>query len=437
MEVKMKKTICIMAALLMVGSFFAASAMAGQITPPATTGQCSVCPTGLLTPDFPDEYVDMYGNPWAAGYVGYIDRGCETLVQNQVPKGPFDFEDFGSCESVLPTTNSYCASAGKGDALYHKALFELCVCKTNGVWPRYPQTGDQINISMEILVAKPDGTIYNGDNGVYWAENVGTIGIGARLAKDSATTICNITNRCIPADHPGTVYDHFVGPYSYTDEFGAPVANLMTGRSVKLYPNGPGLTISNALAGSRELWVWTDIPQMRVDPNKVTRGDRIYVQVCAFLMEQGGKDPLCEFCCCLIPIGDLCCPLPDVTPGIMGHLIYPYFTAMDHPTWWSGMTITNITDSAGDAMITLYENDGDVGEATVSIPARSNKILSTNDLKNLLTVTTSGELGDSPYYIEVVSEDVMITGFGMMGKASTGESMGYLPINKYGSKLEH
>jgi hypothetical protein len=44
-----------------------------------------------------------------------------------------------------------------------------------------------------------------------------------------------------------------------------------------------------------------------------------------------------------------------------------------------------------------------------------------------VTLTTGGTLGDSRSYVEV-DADFPVTGFAMMGKASTGESMGYLPI---------
>ena len=91
-----------------------------------------------------------------AGEASNINRGCEG---SQAVSYPFDFEN----------PDDYCQP---GSA--NRALFSICDCI-----PEIFETiaaGDVIDIQMEILVDSGNGPA-NGDNGVYWAEDVSLVGI--------------------------------------------------------------------------------------------------------------------------------------------------------------------------------------------------------------------------------------------------------------------
>jgi len=363
-----------------------------------------------------DLIAGLCGNCEGQNNLAHIDRGCE----GQSPTTPFNYESFGNCDD-----GSYCEGA-KGDE--HKAYVQLCACLET--WQTVLKSGDTIDVSMEVVVKKGD-TLYTGDNGVYFAYNIQTIGA------EIATNFDEFCDRaqCEPNDTA------FAGPYLYFDstgdeletasaQDGGPYSNPFDGNPVKLMPNFDstthGLVLNDpALIGSRVIYAWLDIPELRVNPAKVTRGWEVYIKVCLYHnVDTTDEAQYCDECCCLIPIGILCCEqiVDEMT------LIYPYATALDDPNWWFGMTITNVGDTNGTATITLYENDGDKAEGTVTVDAHKNAILSADDLKATLTLKTTGTLGDSPSNIVVKGTEIPITGFGMMGKAATGESMGYIPV---------
>jgi hypothetical protein len=164
-----------------------------------------------------------------------------------------------------------------------------------------------------------------------------------------------------------------------------------------------------------------DIPDMIVAQDGVDRRDwEVWVKICLTNTRVYGCDP----CCCLIPIGILCCEENVLRTSA----IYPYFTQMNSATWWFGLAITNYGDEAGTAAITLYEQDGDIATGEVDIAAHGIVVLSIADLMTELVLSTGGTLGDSACYVEVVGDGFPVTGMGMMAKPSTGESMGYVPI---------
>jgi hypothetical protein len=380
-EKEMKKLMSIMAACLLVFGF-AATASADFCA------QCEVDP-------------------------GYIDAGCEGVQESCYP---FDYENL----------RDYC-SAEKDEI--HRAIFELCDC--------YPDLviGDTIFVSMEILVDTGTGTPVTGDNGVYWAEDVGTC-IPVEAFRNQAD-ICDDRGE-MPADC-------FAGEYIYRDAAGDEASPYEESdcavdeeyRAVVIEPNvdmlPPGTTPAEEgwgyeLTESNAASLWIDIPEMRADPNRVMKGYKVYVQICI----DRDIDDICgsAACCCLIYIGELCCP--DLLDG-ESSLIFPYFTAADSG-WWSGLAITNVGDDDGEVTLMLYEQDGDSFETVdpIVVPAKSMVVFNQASLYGLDWNATlvEGTAANSRYYVEAVGNFPMM-GFGMMAKTATGESMGYLAMPKW------
>lgn len=132
-------------------------------------------------------------------------------------------------------------------------------------------------------------------------------------------------------------------------------------------------------------------------------------------------------CGCEITVAQFCCEADKYG------LIYPYFAPdVDESYFWNGLVISNLTNEDGTAKITIYEEDGDVGETTVTIKANGffNELL--RNIPNItLTKTgqgdTSGSIGNSKSYVWVCT-NFRTEGFAMLSdQAGQGESMGYLP----------
>jgi len=132
-------------------------------------------------------------------------------------------------------------------------------------------------------------------------------------------------------------------------------------------------------------------------------------------------------CGCDFAVAKFCC---DATNYGM---LYPYFAPdNDESVFWNGIAISNLSLKEGTANITIYEMDGDIGKASVVIPAKG---IYNSLLRNIqgLTVTTkgtgdtAGTLGNSKAYIWVCSNFIP-DGFAMISDNSgMGESMGYIP----------
>jgi hypothetical protein len=378
-----KLTTMMVAALLMVG-FSTMAALAGTLDPSTLSDACSTCESEMA----------------------HIARGCE----GQDYTSPFNYESFGAS---IYTNNykgcgdgSYC-SGDKGDQ--HKAILSLCTCLDE--WAGGIQDTDTLNISMEIVVKKADGIIYTGDNGVYWAENLDSSGIGV--------------------EWEGKKEDHCAKDWCEPEDESFENIEMLSAWELVTHDGLEGDIWGNITSDAKALlqqgksaYAWVDIPSMIVAQDGVDRkGWEVYVKVCLF----NSRIYQCTACCCLIPIGILCCE-DEISRE---NAIFPYFTEMNNPTWWYAMVITNYGDTGGTANITVYEQDGDIAEGEVPVAAHNMAVLSVADLMSTVALTTGGTLGDSKSYIEVTA-DFPVTGFAMMGKASTGESMGYLPIGSMG-----
>jgi hypothetical protein len=375
----MRKLITLLTVAMLVVGFSTMAAVAGTLDPSTLSDACSTCETSMAN----------------------INRGCEGQGQNC---GCFNYESFGDCSENY-SCQSYC-SGDKGEQ--HKAILALCTCLDE--WAGGILDTDTLNISMEIVVKKADGIIYTGDNGVYWCDTVDSIGVQWDSSKEE---LCDDSD-CEPTaeSFDGVVYDN---DWTFATEDGLNGTTWGDGDSYA----------KTLLSQGKSAYAWVDIPSMKVALDGVDRaGWEVHVKVCFF----NSRIYQCTACCCLIPIGILCCD----DEVVRTNAIFPYFTPINDPNWWFGMVITNYGDTAGTAKITLYEVDGDIAEGEVDVAANNMVVLSAADLAAELTLTTGGALGDSRCYVEV-DADFAVTGFAMMGKASTGESMGYLPIGSTGT----
>lgn len=394
----MKKLISIMAVCLLAFGFAA--------TATAAEGDCGNC---------------------AIGGAGQIARGCETTVTTQTSSScmtePFDFED---CQ--IPTERSefmsgldYSYCDGKGCS--NRAWFDLCNC--------FPDlaSGQTISISMEILVDKNTGTAVAGDNNVYWAEDVGTViptwAYRNQLDACADTTPLDPTMGFTSSD--GFIYKTASGlvgsTYAGTN---CSVADLE--KVVKIetdYNSAEWGMLTVASKGT----LWIDIPAMRVVPSAENRGRKVYVQICIIRGEDPNiGQPICDDCCCLVYIGELCCD-EDPAVGKDYCIMFPYLPAVYSANWWFGLSLNNLGSSTGLATITMYEKDGDVSTGTIELTASTTLPIQTTGatgLESFMALTSGADWGDEPCYIKVTAP-FSISGFTFIGSKDK-QTSGYTAI---------
>jgi hypothetical protein len=222
-----------------------------------------------------------------------IDRGCED---DRDPCYPFDYEDLGICAGTLFPPTYFQPSK---EYYYQKGFVGACDCFDL-------KNGDNVYIEMEIVVDPGSGVPVEGDMGVYWAEDVNP-GIPAQVFP-TVQDGCENT-QCIPSSR-------FNGQYSYmcaNGNSGTPYAGSActlsdSNRVVKIVPvlnNNNGLKIPwDHDHGCHNIWV--DIPKMRVDPNRVEAGWKVFVMICIDDNRFYTRGSFNYGCCGLIFIGDLC-----------------------------------------------------------------------------------------------------------------------------------
>lgn len=234
-----------------------------------------------------------------------------------------------------------------------------------------------------------------GDNGVYFENNV----LGYLTTKDR-TKACN-------DDFTPLGVQRF---YKYGDNTGKTTisSNPLADRFVRLESVRSGLGITGS-----EKYLAIDLPQFTADMGKVKAGDRVSVVV------ELRRDP------CVIAgvfekeIGIMCCD--SIPEDASTELIYPYLTPMKDADWWCGVVVTNLSSKSGKATLDFYEQGGAKG--TVQTPVINAYSMYVNLLEN---ITVSGLTGNDALWMKAKTE-FAADGFAMMGQASTGQSMGYLP----------
>jgi hypothetical protein len=421
MEETMKKIIMfLMAATMIIG--FSGISMAADL--------CTTCaPDGTINRACPEE-----------------QDNCESL--------PFDYEDVGYFrDHVGDTVANYCDEAlVKKD---RRVIFPACDCDNF-------EKNDTIDIRLEILV---NGV--TGDNGAYWAENVGSTDTGGNLGIDVGTY--STSTAACAYDRKYNYNGRFQGAFDYMyydDEGdlvsgGKPRPSLPGPYDVGCYNSNPKEDRANRVVviqpaaefinnrclphgyvitedddvSNKAMWA-INIPWIRFDLNKVQIGDEISVKICVAKAAARNANSTPPAAICTIPLVDLggicgdtgcCCEFKLGTLGCCGpdnsrHLIYPYATPMNSTDWWYGFVITNTSDEDGEAEVTVYEADGDTTTVTVTVAANNMYVANNQTLMTLF----GGAIGDAKAYFDV-STDFPADGFMYIGNDVKGEAMGYLP----------
>ncbi|MFO7839174.1 MAG: hypothetical protein R6X08_06725, partial [Desulfosalsimonadaceae bacterium] len=315
-----------------------------------------------------------------------INRGCETEQQECYP---FDYENlipFGAA--------NYCSfPAGKDTP---KAIFSICDCD----FAPDLSVGDVLDVRLEILVNGETG-----ENGAYWAQNVVTSDITADVSEQARVSnwpTSDIEDNCMDASAAtgiglktassessacsGDCFGSaFVGDFVYKDVDGNTNTpgkiDCAVGKTTIIEPasgqlgdsSNHGYEIQDIDADVNNSEWAIDIPAMWFDSSEIDEGDTVSVEICITQAEWDGSDwnvsggSICGGCgCCeTFELGTITC----CEAGTSYSLVYPYVTPMNDANWWYGMVITNLSGTAGEANITIFESDGDTDSTVVSVPA--------------------------------------------------------------------
>jgi len=261
----------------------------------------------------------------------------------------------------------------------------------------------QYQLTLEVLVNGMPG-----DNGVYFA---GEPAVASNITKDS---VC--ADNAVAMTSPSNFYkaDGSLAIGLGTTNCTVVAAN----RAVKV------VTTASISVGPSDDFLKVAMPEMVYDIAVADPNDQVTVRV-TLTRAPCGTIITTDHC-----VGTLVSACP-ITLTNQGSISFPYFTEGNTDGFWDGIAITNTTGSAGTVTLTMYEADGDVATATVSVPAMGMYVntLETMIADGLFTLTTSvnGTLGNARSQIVASSTNITIDGFAMMGNNATGVSMGYLP----------
>lgn len=260
---------------------------------------------------------------------------------------------------------------------------------------------------MEIVALDGD-TWEPGDYGVYFAgEDVGAAGSTTEeLACDASTVSTGDL----------TYYDDNT---AVVTSFGADGCDVPAdNRAVSLITDASDLGL-----GLNDDYMTLNIPSLVYDADEVDPDTEIRVRV---KLTRAPCGAIITADHCVGTMVSACSMIPEANT-----IIYPYFTPADGDGFWDGLAITNYTNATGEVLLTMYEEDGDVATATVTITGQSMYV---NTLSNMvadgtftLTSSVEGTLGNSRSWIVGSSDAIAIDGFSMIANGATGESMGYLP----------
>jgi hypothetical protein len=252
-----------------------------------------------------------------------------------------------------------------------------------------------------------------GNNGVYFSNE--PLAVGAYTSNPGC----------------GLAHTDMTGTYTYLNGLMAPatpalpnfwecdVASFPDARAVTLITDPTAPEADLGITAGTEDFLAFNLPAFNYDLDEITAGDVVSVQITI------SKIPCGTIFIGTWQIGTFGC----LSAPQMSGLLFPYFTEIDASAdlFWDGIAITNPGLTAGSALITVVEADGDQGTITVTVPAMGQYVNLLSSMAFVQTVGT-GTLGDSTCYIRVNVTGVSgIDGFGMIARQDTGESMGYLP----------
>lgn len=341
-----------------------------------------------------DKYTFIPSNPQIAHIVSaaqYAVVPCKGATCGDVSIGALA-QTGDTCSSFTDAPASgYCPT---GDV--HRAN-DLIISRTDGMF-----ANDDYQVTMEILV---NGV--SGDNGVYFAGDVGTAGATTNeLACDAAITPVTTTA--------------YLATGAVATESGATGCDVAAdARAVKVVTDAGNL----GLNGTTHDFLKLAVPTMVYDLDDVSDQDAVTVRV-TLTRAPCGEIITTDHC-----VGSLVNSCSIISSG--NSINFPYFTEGNTDGFWDGIALNNTTSNAGTVTLTMYEADGDVATATVPIAAMS---IYVNTLETMIangdfTLVTSvdGTLGNAKSQIVASSTTLTIDGFAMMGNNATGLSMGYLP----------
>jgi len=302
----------------------------------------------------------------------------------------------------------------------YRAIFNICNCETAAT--SFVE-GNRIGIRLTMLV---NGV--SGDNlGAYWADTAAATNIEFGSYAESSETC---TDTAYLSLGTGGLTDRHFGPGKYyladgVTEVAAtylgtacvvPAAN----RAVVVNTNVDSgyMITSDDVLNKLSRW-WIILPEMRVDVNVVKPNDVISVRIETLDQASGGICATCRATCvCVIDVA-IMCPTAPTSSGC----IFPYFTSTTAGgDYWNGIAIVNTGSTAGNATLTVYQQDGATG--TFTTPSIAGHGMYVAALENIGFTGTG--LGAMPIYISVSSTFSSLDGFAMIANSSTGESMGYL-----------
>lgn len=410
----MKKTITILAAVMMVLSF---AGMASALT----AANCG-------------------GDP------GYINSGCGD---EQGTCAPFDFDDYSAWSRLVNGNllTGYSYGENYCDKMNNRAVIAICDCIPD---PFENVTSNQNNplllpnryeIGMNILVDKKDGNgAVEGANWVYFVADAELAdGVNVWTYSSQGVACSDYDNsEAITAGTFGGDFDLLLANGSsiilvnnvpQTSQLSTstnceafdPWEKVVEIRNTPYTNSGYSITPEDDQFDASN-WV-IDIPAMNTDVTEVEAGWDVYVDICIY-ETTGSGDGICsdcEACCFTLFVGTLCCP--DSESSADGTtLVFPYLGRTDG-SWWNGMAVTNLSDEAATASVTLYEN-GDVWTGDVALEANGIAIIVPADL-TLTTAGGDGVYGNERSYV-VADVDADASGFAFMANTNDGTSMGYL-----------
>jgi hypothetical protein len=328
--------------------------------------------------------------------------GCPTTQGGAC--GYFDFE------------TGYGYSSGRGTGNCH-AVFSICNCLNAGTTFI---AGHRIGIRLTILVNGVPG-----QNGAYWSDPA-SANIQFRMFATQLEA-CQATSYGTGAFGPGKFFKTLADGKSGTE-----VTTLIGGTTCTVPPanqatqivtnpdQGYLITLADETAKTSRWWV--NIPEIRIDPAVLNKGEKISVKIETLDQSTGGICADCVATCeCVVDVAYVC---PSTTSS--SSCIFPYFTSTTAPNdtqlYWNGIAITNTGSTSGTATLTVKQQDGATGTYTTpSIAAGSIWVKSLDQVP----FTGSG-LGNLPIWIKVTSTFGSMDGFAIIADTSTGESMGYL-----------
>lgn len=401
----MKKRLVTLMAVFMIFSF------SGNVFAQSVCHDCEK--TSVLNVKCPEMGEQSY-----SGEMCPFDYDDLTYYYDKDQDGAFDKNENGWCYD-RENESEY----AKIQEVNNRIIIDICECEKQSTFKGNIQLGSQIGIYMEILTP-----------GVYWAENTNSIPF--TLYPKTGDLYCK-------GETKNESFKNIVFYQQDGKTEATPVGQCTTGLDIVnkarklITPNiESAYEIDQDDIDANSCNMWVDIPRMIINPGEYKesyKGKPIQISVGIF-NDFSNPQYLCEdigrqICKCTRDVAMFCCD--DANENYT--MLFPYFTDDGMETdYWSGIAITNLNSTAGEATLTIYETDGDIGTAKINVEGNSVKAYLLRGIPGVTLTskgsqTGAGTLFDQRCYIRVET-DFNADGFAMISdNAGNGASMGYLP----------